>query len=155
MDILPIDDPLHGFDQLGEARHCTFCSIVARTSPAEIVHEDDRTLAFMDALPMTAGHLLLVPKTHVRDLFELPEEEGGALMRAASSIAKRITVMLGATGVNLLNNNGHSADQTQFHIHFHMIPRYGNDRLLHPWERRFGRWDEIRTIADRLRQEPN
>jgi histidine triad (HIT) family protein len=130
---------------------CTFCSIVAGSSPAEVVYEDAATFAFMDALPMTPGHVLLVPKQHVRDLFELPHDEGGALLRSASVIANRLTQQLGAVGVNLLNNNGHAADQSQFHLHFHLIPRYGNDRLLHPWERRYGQWSEIRAVAEKLR----
>ena len=58
--------------------HCTFCSIIAREQPAEIVYETDDVLAFMDALPMTPGHTLLVPKLHVRDLYELPPGQGEA-----------------------------------------------------------------------------
>lgn len=133
------------------ANHCTFCSIVAGDAPAEIVFEDDSVLAFMDALPMTEGHLLIIPKIHATDLFELPPERGSALLAAASELARRQRDRLGAKGVNLLNNNGRMADQSQFHIHFHLIPRYGSDRLLHPWERQFGHWPEIRAAAARLR----
>ena len=133
-------------------RPCTFCSIVAKRSPAEIVHEDDLTLAFMDALPMTPGHLLIIPKAHIRDLGELAPGDGGPLLTSAAHLARRLVSTLGAAGVNLLNNNGLAADQSQFHLHFHLIPRYGSDRLLHPWERRFGNWDEIAEIAARLRR---
>ena len=131
--------------------HCTFCAIVAREQPAEIVYETDEVLAFMDALPMTPGHTLLVPKLHVRDLYELPAGQGEPLLAAASLLSRRMIETLSAKGVNVLNNNGLAADQSQFHLHFHVIPRYGNDRLLHPWERQFGHWPEIRAVAAELR----
>ena len=130
---------------------CTFCSIVAGTSPAYLVFEDDVTLAFMDALPMTPGHVLVIPKRHVADLFELDEELGGPLFASARRIATQQRDVLGAQGVNLLNNNGRAADQSQFHIHLHLVPRYGGDRLLHPWERTFGDRREMADLADRLR----
>ena len=132
--------------------HCTFCAIVAREQPAEIVYETDEVLAFMDALPMTPGHTLLVPKLHVRDLYELPAGQGEPLLAAASVLSRRMIGALSAQGVNVLNNNGFAADQSQFHLHFHVIPRYGNDRLLHPWERQFGHWPEIRAVAAQLRR---
>ena len=126
---------------------CVFCAIVAGQSPAEIVHEDEATLGFMDALPMTEGHTLLVPKRHVKDLFELTNEDAGHLLQAASVLGKRIVEAMGAAGLNLLNNNGRAADQSQFHLHFHLIPRYGGDRLLHPYERRFGGMSRTRWIV--------
>lgn len=130
---------------------CTFCAIVAGTSPCFAVHEDDDTLAFMDALPMTPGHVLVVPKRHVTDLFDLDDDLGGPLFATARIVANRQREILGAKGVNLLNNNGHAADQSQFHIHLHLIPRYGGDRLLHPWERTFGSRAEMSALAERLR----
>jgi histidine triad (HIT) family protein len=131
--------------------YCSFCQIVAKDSPAEIVYEDEHTLAFMDALPMTPGHTLVIPKRHVRDLFGLPDEVAGHLLRAARIVGNQITAGMGASGLNLLNNNGVAADQSQFHLHFHLIPRYGRDRLLHPFERTFGDWAEIRAHASAIR----
>jgi histidine triad (HIT) family protein len=134
--------------------YCSFCSIVAGRSPSEIVHEDEHTFGFMDALPMTAGHTLLIPKRHVEDIFSLGDADAGHLMRAARDLGSRIVRGMQASGLNVLNNNGHSADQSQFHIHLHLIPRYGNDRLLHPVERTFGNWTEIRRHAQMIRQAP-
>ena len=131
--------------------HCTFCSIVAGETPAEVVYETGDVIAFMDALPMTDGHLLLIPKRHAQDLYALDPRSAAPLLDAASLLARRLVETLAAKGVNLLNNNGHAADQSQFHLHFHLIPRYGNDRLLHPYERRFGHWPEIREIAAKIR----
>ena len=133
------------------ATNCTFCSIVAGESRAEVVWEDDHVLAFMDLLPMTHGHLLIVPKEHRRDLLDLGVDDGHHLMRAAAALSGALMRGMGAKGLNLLHNTGMYADQSQFHFHFHLIPRYGNDRLLHPWERRWGSWPEIVEHARRIR----
>lgn len=133
--------------------HCTFCSIVDGTTPAVRIYEDDHVLSFMDALPMTPGHALLIPKRHVENAFGLTSQDGGPLIAAVAHVGNMIVERLGAKGLNVLNNNGRAADQSQFHVHFHLIPRYGNDRLLHPWERQFGHWPEIREIARVIRGE--
>lgn len=132
--------------------HCTFCSIVADESSAEVVWEDDHVLAFMDRLPMTHGHLLIVPKTHRRDLLDLGADDGHHLMGAATALGGALMRGMGAKGLNLLHNTGMHADQSQFHFHFHLIPRYGNDRLLHPWERRWGSWPDIVGYANQIRE---
>lgn len=131
--------------------NCTFCSIVAGEARAEVVWEDDYVLGFMDLLPMTPGHLLLIPKEHRRDLLDLSTDDGGHLMRAASALGEALQRGMGAKGLNLLNNTGMHADQSQFHFHFHLIPRYGGDRLLHPWERQWGHWPDIVEHATQLR----
>lgn len=130
---------------------CTFCTIVAGTSPANYVHETDDAIAFMDLLPMTPGHCLIVPKVHAVDLLDIDDDTIGAVAIAARETAAVVRATLQPLGLNLLHNTGAAADQSQFHFHAHLIPRYGGDRLLHPWERRFGDPVEIRAIAERIR----
>ena len=132
---------------------CTFCEIIAGRSPAQVVYEDEHTLAFMDLLPMTPGHCLLVPKRHMADVWDLDHEGAAHVMQGVTRISHTVRDRLKPVGLNILNNNGKLADQSQFHFHFHIIPRYGNDRLLHPWERRFGNRDELRMVAEVLRGE--
>ena len=72
-------------------------------------------------------------------------------MGAAAALGSALMAGMGAKGLNLLHNTGAHADQSQFHFHFHLIPRYGHDRLLHPWERRWGSWPEIVGHAARIR----
>jgi len=120
---------------------------------SNMVYEDHDTLAFMDILPMTPGHCLVIPKRHVRDIFELGDEEATHVILACREVAKMQQERLAPLGINLLNNNGSAADQSQFHFHFHLVPRYGRDRLLHPWERSYGNPDQIRLIAEVLRGE--
>jgi histidine triad (HIT) family protein len=132
---------------------CTFCRIVAGDEPAEIVHEDTSTLVFMDALPMTPGHCLVIPKAHRRDLLDTDPGDGDVILASARLVGGWMIERLGARGMNLITNCGAAADQSQFHVHFHLVPRYGGDRLLHPWERRFGDWSEIAKTAAMLRGE--
>lgn len=130
---------------------CTFCSIVAGSSPAHYVHETEGAVAFMDLLPMTPGHCLIVPKHHAVDLLDIDDETISAVATAARELARVVADTLRPAGLNLLHNSGAAADQSQFHFHAHLIPRYGGDRLLHPWERRFGDPVEIRSMAEQIR----
>jgi histidine triad (HIT) family protein len=134
---------------------CVFCEITTRQRSAEVILENDHVFAFMDLLPMTAGHCLIIPRAHRRDLLDLGEGDGQHLISAAQTVSRALIQSLDATGINLINNMGASADQTQFHFHFHVVPRYGGDRLLHPWERRFGHWPTIQEQAAQLRSAMN
>jgi histidine triad (HIT) family protein len=130
---------------------CTFCRIVEQSEPAEIVFETEGALVFMDALPMTPGHCLVIPKQHRQDVMDMQPGDAEAVFEAVRFIGGRLTSQLGAKGFNVITNCGSAADQSQFHVHFHVVPRYGGDRLLHPWERRFGDWTAIAAIAAKLR----
>ena len=122
---------------------CLFCRIVAGELPATVIHQDDRTLAFMDINPATRGHALVVPRTHVPDLHGIGEDDLAAVARTAQRIAGRARDRLGANGVNLLNSTGRAAWQTVFHFHIHVIPRYEGDPLRLPWIPGPGDPDEI------------
>jgi histidine triad (HIT) family protein len=112
---------------------CLFCKIVAGEVPATKVHEDDRTVAFMDINPATRGHLLCIPKAHAADIHAISDEDAGAVARTAKAMARRVVERLGADGVNILQSNGAKAWQTVFHYHVHVIPRYDGDPLRLPW----------------------
>jgi len=133
------------------AESCLFCRIVAGELPAQIVGHDARTIAFMDINPATDGHLLVVPRAHASDLFEIGDEDLAAVIGAAARMAKRQRERLGADGVNLINSAGAAAWQTVFHFHVHVIPRYADDPLRLPWVPAAGDAERIAAIADRLR----
>lgn len=114
------------------ADDCIFCKIVAGELPATKIHEDDKTLAFMDIAPWTRGHALVIPKAHSADLGEISADDLAAVAITAQAIAERQKVSLGAEGVNLLNCYGAAAWQTVFHTHVHVIPRYAGDGMQVP-----------------------
>ena len=130
---------------------CIFCKIISGELPGQIVDQDDRTVAFMDINPATRGHLLVVPRNHVRDLLEIDPEDLAATAIAAQRLARRVDDRLGADGVNLLNSRGSAAWQTVFHFHIHVIPRYAGDPLRLPWNPAPGDADEIAAAAEQLR----
>jgi histidine triad (HIT) family protein len=130
---------------------CLFCKIIAGEVPAQIVSEDDRTVAFMDINPGTRGHLLVVPREHSVNLLETAPEDLQATILTAQRMARQVTERLGADGVNLLNSCGSAAWQTVFHLHVHVIPRYADDPLRLPWVPAPGDADEIAAVADELR----
>ncbi len=131
---------------------CIFCKVVAGELPAQIVEEDERTVAFMDISPATRGHLLVVPRRHARDVIEVEAEDLHAVVDTAQRMARRVVERLGADGVNVLSSRGEAAWQNVFHFHVHVIPRYRNDPLQLPWTPSQGDPDEIAAAARELRQ---
>ena len=126
---------------------CIFCAIAKGEGPATIVAENDRTVAFMDIMPATRGHLLVIPRAHSVDLLSVDPDDLDATVQAAKSMATRVKDRLGADGVNLLNSCGSAAWQTVFHFHVHVIPRYDDDPLKLPWIPREGDMDEIQRTG--------
>ena len=129
---------------------CLFCRIVAGELPAVRVHEDERTVAFMDIAPATRGHLLVVPRDHARDIHEIGADDLAACIRASQLLAGRLRDRLGASGINLLNSSGEAAWQTVGHFHMHVIPRYRDDPLRLPWAPREGDREDIAAAAAEL-----
>jgi|SRR5580658_2116589 histidine triad (HIT) family protein len=102
---------------------CIFCEIVARRAQSHIVYEDDQTLAFLDLFPVTRGHVLVVPKRHVDRLTDLPESDYTGFLKALTWVCRRVERLSDHYNVSL--NQGSLAGQIVFHMHFHVIPRYG------------------------------
>jgi histidine triad (HIT) family protein len=132
---------------------CLFCKIVAGEIPAQIVHADARTLAFMDIAPATRGHCLVVPRTHTEDLLTADPDDVAACAVVAQELARRAYEDLGAAGVNVLQSSGKAAWQSVFHLHLHVIPRYADDPLVLPWTHHEGDADEIAAAATLLRSD--
>src|SRR4051795_12374772 len=133
------------------AEDCLFCGIVAGSIPSETIDSDERTVAFMDINPATAGHALVVPTAHSADLLEIGSEDLTAVTLAAQRLGRRMKEVLGADGVNLINACGAAAWQTVFHFHIHVVPRYEDDPLKLPWIPEPGSSDEIAAVAAKLR----
>jgi histidine triad (HIT) family protein len=129
---------------------CIFCKIVAGELPATIVAEGERTIALMDIQPASRGHALVIPRAHCTDVRDIDPEDLQAVAVMAQVLAKRMTEVLGADGVNLLNSSGAAAWQTVFHFHMHVIPRYEGDPLRLPWVPKPGDMDAIAAAGAEL-----
>ena len=113
-------------------RALEFSAIVTGTVTSVMVAEDDDTYAFMDIDPGSDGHLLVVPRRHSTDLFDISAHDLTATSLAVQRIAKVAVTEFGADGMNLFYCSGMGAWQTVFHFHLHLIPRYADktkDRL--------------------------
>jgi len=127
---------------------CIFCEIAARRSPAYVVYEDATTMAFLDLFPFTRGHLLVVPKRHGARLTDLPFDDQTALVRTLDEMCRRAERL--TPDYNVALNAGAAAGQIVFHVHFHVIPRYGEANPFHPRTRARLDEEEARAVAREL-----
>jgi histidine triad (HIT) family protein len=110
---------------------CTFCRIAAGNAEASIVLEGEHVVAFMDLRAFHAGHTLIIPKLHIRDVMALDDGAiAGALMSAVASVARAVERVFAADGITVWSSNGSAAGQEVFHLHLHVMPRYEGDGLL-------------------------
>ena len=100
-----------------------FARILRGDIPAHKVFEDEHTLAFMDVMPQTDGHTLVIPKVPAENLFDLPEAALAATILTTQRVARAVRKAFDCPGVMIAQLNGSDAGQSVFHIHFHIIPR--------------------------------
>ena len=109
--------------------NCIFCRICSGDIPSTKVYEDERHLAFLDINPNSKGHTLIVPRKHSENLIDLGDDEARMLISTAKKVAGAIIKATGASGFNLIMNNGKDAGQEVPHVHIHIIPRHKDDML--------------------------
>lgn len=138
---------------------CIFCKIANGDLPSEKVYEDEHVFAFMDITPVTKGHLLVIPKNHYENVYDLPADEASHLFSVVPKLAQALKETFqqeGMKGLNLLQNNGAEAGQSVFHFHMHLIPRYDKqeDGFQPGWEPQVETLthDKIAAFAERVRQ---
>ncbi len=123
---------------------CIFCRIADHKLPAVVVAENSKTLAIMDIRPATPGHILVLPRSHCKDIYDLPYEIGSSIMDMAIIIARAIQQQLKPLGLNVIQSNGTAAGQVIFHYHMHLVPRYEAD----PVRLRFGHAGTVTPTAE-------
>ena len=130
---------------------CIFCDIVAGIVPAEIVFEDETSLAFLDIRPVFPGHVLLVPRAHHETLADLPDALVEPLFTDARMLSIAVQGALEADGTFVAMNN--KISQSVPHLHVHVVPRRRKDGLRgYFWPRQKYASDEERSgIADAIR----
>lgn len=114
-----------GFVRSGVDPSCVFCAIVAGKAPAHWAANVDGAAAIVPLNPVTPGHLLFLPKVHVRDAFEDPAITSKVMEAACRYAAQE--------AANIITSVGSAATQTVFHLHIHVVPRKPGDGLALPW----------------------
>ena len=131
---------------------CEFCAIVAGELDAEVVCEGADWIAFFPHSPATTGHTLVVPRGHVADLWSLDRALAGPLMKAVILVGRAIDSALSPEGMNLISSAGQTAEQTVFHLHLHVVPRWRDDGFGTIWPPSAGHAQgELDEVAARIK----
>lgn len=101
-----------------------FAKILRGDIPAYKVYEDDDVLAFMDVMPQSDGHTLILPKTSARNILDVEPDVLAKVIKVTQKIAKAAVTAFAADGAVVMQYNEAPAGQTVFHLHFHVVPRY-------------------------------
>ncbi len=108
---------------------CIFCKIIRGEIPSYKIYEDEYVYAFLDISCDSVGHTLVIPKKHCVNVLDCSSDDLQAVTAAVQKISRHYVENCGYTGVNVLNASGKSAQQSVFHLHFHIIPRKEGDGL--------------------------
>ncbi|TCS39107.1 histidine triad (HIT) family protein [Paucimonas lemoignei] len=126
-----------------------FARILRGELPSIRVYEDDATIAIMDIMPQSEGHVLILPKEPAVEIFELSVESAAACIRTTHKVATAVKAALNPPGVMIAQFNGSAAGQTVPHVHFHVIPRHANEPLR-PHATVPAETAHLRAIAERI-----
>jgi histidine triad (HIT) family protein len=131
---------------------CVFCKIIKGEIPSFKVFENDDVLAIADINPISRGHVLIIPKRHIENMWEATEEELVTVMRTAKKLVHAIKDAINPDGVAVLQLNGKAVNQVVMHYHFHLIPRSGDEGKLSmtEWELIPGNMEEIKQTAGKI-----
>lgn len=120
-----------------------FAKIIRGELPAFKVFEDARAIAFMDAMPQSEGHTLVVPRTQARNLFDIDPAALAELIKTTQRVAKAVQKAFSPAGIRIVQFNESAAGQSVFHIHFHIIPCYEGT----PLKSHNGDWADKAVLA--------
>ena len=130
--------------------NCIFCKIANGEIPSATLYEDEEFRVILDLGPATKGHALILPKSHYKNLYELPDATAADVMKLAKKMAAQMTEKLGCDGFNLVQNNNEVAGQTVFHFHMHIIPRIKGDTVNVGWVPGTADNDTIASIVEKV-----
>ena len=108
---------------------CIFCKIANKEIPSNIVYENDLVMAILDVSPVSLGHVLIIPKKHAENIYDIEEEYLKEIILTAKKIALGYKKIFNINDVQLIHNAGKNAQQEVFHFHLHLIPRTEGDEI--------------------------
>jgi len=129
-----------------------FAKILRGEIPSLKLLEDEHVLAFMDIMPWSEGHALVIPKVAARNLFEIPPDALAKLIERTQTVAQAVQKAFKPDGLRLVQNNEPAAGQTVFHLHFHIVPCY-EGVPLHIHQPAMADQALLHSHAERIRKE--
>jgi len=130
---------------------CWACAVLAGQREGWIVFENAEVAVLLNPFPLSDGHALVVPRQHVRNLYELPGDLAGPILSTAARVARAAKEAFPADGITLRQNNDPASDQHLFHFHLHVIPRFAGDQARFNAPPRQIEHRDQKAIAERLR----
>jgi histidine triad (HIT) family protein len=128
-----------------------FARIMRGELPAQRVYEDEATLAIMDIMPRTDGHVLVIPKAPCRNLFDAPPEALQAVALTVQKVARAVKAAFAADGVTIQQANERAGGQVVFHLHVHVMPRH-EGMSLRPHTGEMAPADALAAHAQKIRR---
>lgn len=134
---------------------CDFCRIASGDDQTvRVVCEGKEWIAFFPLRPATTGHTLVIPRRHVTDLWELKSPLSSELMTTVIRVGRAIQSAVNPEGMNLITSKGSAAEQSVFHLHLHLLPRWTRDGFEKIWPSNTDVDEsELSPVAGRIRSE--
>lgn len=132
---------------------CVFCKIISGEIPSATIYENSKFKVIMDIAPANKGHVLILPKEHFDNIYDIDTATAGQLFELAAMVARALKSVLDCDGMNILQNNGTVAGQTVFHFHMHIIPRYEGDSVNMGWKELSYEDGEMEQLREAIRKE--
>ena len=130
-----------------------FCRIISGEIPSTTIYENSKFKVIMDIAPANKGHVLILPKEHYDNIYDIDTATAGELFELAVMTARALKSVLDCDGMNILQNNGTVAGQTVFHFHMHIIPRYEGDTVNIGWKELSYEDGEMEQLREAIRKE--
>ena len=105
---------------------CVFCKIAKKEIPSKIITETNKSIAFLDAFPLSRGHTLIIPKCHYEKVQDMTDMDNADLFNTVHKVISKVDKLTGATLLAI--HNGKDSGQEIPHVHVHLIPRQPSDQ---------------------------
>ena len=110
-------------------KKCIFCDLIKNKEKDNLIYQDKKIIILLDISPIAKGHCLVIPKKHYENIFDIKKQDLMNIIINVKKISNILKNKLNATGINILHASGIDAQQSVFHFHIHIVPRYKNDNL--------------------------
>ncbi len=139
-------------------RACVFCQVGDGQVDADVVHQDERTVAIMDLRQPgwpDSAHVLVLPREHVEAIDRMSADQVAHTMHSVVRVAGALRRAFRPEGISVWQSNGEAAGQEVQHVHFHVLSRRAGDGLLriYPSKPTMPSVEDLRPVAERLRSE--
>ena len=134
-----------------EEENCIFCKIAGKKIPSKEVYEDSLVMGVLDINPASKGHVIIIPKKHYNNLYEIPQEEFLGYVSVARAVGYAILLALAPNNVELLYTKELTKGTVTPHALIHLLPRYDDDSINHVWQPQKLEESDFTAIANAIK----